>query len=338
MSRRESGAGRGEGKIPSLANRTGLLLGGLAVVFWSFGSALVWLGAREAGTWAFVAIGSLTGGALQLGLHRAAGGKLRNAFVMPWRLWVVPLACFVVYGLVWPCALSAASSKEVFGVSLINYLWPVLTVLFSVWWVPGVRLTWRLITALLLAVSGLALANLQPLRELILTHARPTAPTWRHALPYLLALMAAVTWAVYSSILARWREWARQYVTSPLGFLLIGLIALAVLLRFGQVGHLGGFGLGMTLLYGAGPLAAGYLLWELALSRARVQTLGLLAAGTPVLSTALLCVFLRTLPGFELIMAALLVGAAAVLSLQEESGQDHPGESSQHPIAKDPAG
>ncbi|MCX6914156.1 MAG: EamA family transporter, partial [Verrucomicrobia bacterium] len=67
----------------------------------------------------------------------------------------------------------------------------------------------------------------------------------------------------------------------------------------------------------AGPLAVGYLLWEIALSKAKVHTLSLLAATTPVLSTFLLCLFLRTLPGPELIIAALLVGGGVLLSARE---------------------
>jgi drug/metabolite transporter (DMT)-like permease len=73
----------------------------------------------------------------------------------------------------------------------------------------------------------------------------------------------------------------------------------------------------MTVLYGAGPLAAGYLFWELALPKARVQTLSLIAAATPILSTLLLCGFLKTPPGPELLVAALLVSGGVLLSATE---------------------
>jgi len=298
--------------------RLGLVLGSVAVLFWSFGSSLIFLGARQAGTWPFVAIAALVGGGFQLLGWRLYRGGLRSAVWLPWRLWAVSLPCFVLYGLVWPWALVSSSAKQVFGVSLINYLWPVLTVLFSAWWVPGARLKTRTVLATFLALAGLVCANLQHIRDLLAAGDSAGVSPVRRFLPYGLALVAAVTWAIYSTLLARWRDWARNYVTSPVGFLLTGTIACAVTAFTGSMpAKLSASGTLLIICYGAGPLAVGYLLWEIALSKARVHTLSLLAAATPVLSTFLLCLFLRTLPGPELIIAALLVGGGVLLSARE---------------------
>jgi len=300
------------------ASRLGLLLGMGAVLSWSFGSSLVFLGARQTGLWPFVALSSLTGAALQLIWRRLCHGELQSALWLPWRLWAVPVCCFVLYGLVWPWALAASTPRQVVGVNLINYLWPILTVVLSAWWVPGVRLTGRLIGAMLLALAGLALANLPQLRQMLATGSGAGSFRGAGLLPYALALLAAVTWAVYSACLARWRHWAKDYVTSPLSFLIIGSIACVIVAVSGSIPpRLAGSALCMTFLYGAGPLAAGYLLWEMALPRAKVQTLGLLAAGIPVLSTCLLCLFLNKSPGPELIAAAFLVSGGVVLSLRQ---------------------
>jgi len=295
--------------------RLGLVLGSVAVLFWSFGSSLIFLGARQAGTWPFVAIAALVGGGFQLLGWRLHRGGLRSAVWLPWRLWAVSLPCFVLYGLVWPWALVSSSAKQVFGVSLINYLWPVLTVLFSAWWVPGARLKTRTVLATFLALAGLVCANLQHIRDLLAAGDSAGVSPARRFLPYGLALLAAVTWAVYSTLLARWRDWARNYVTSPLGFLLTGTIACVITAFTGSMpAKLSAPGTLLIICYGAGPLAVGYLLWEIALAKARVHTLSLLAAATPVLSTFILCLFLRTLPGPELIIAALLVGGGVMLS------------------------
>ena len=296
--------------------RVGLALGGVAVLFWSFASSLIFLGARQASTWVFVAMASLIGGGTQLIGWRLHRGELRSALVLPWRLWAVSLPCFVVYGLVWPMALVTSDEHQVFGVSLINYLWPVLTVLFSAWWVPGARLTMRTVLATVLAVAGLICANLQHVRDLVVSN--PGESLSRRFLPYGLALVAAVTWAIYSASLARWRNWAGGYATSPAGFLITGAIASVIVGFTGSVSVTPSFSaMLMITCYGIGPLAVGYLLWEIALSKARIHSLSMLAAATPVLSTFLLCAFLRSLPGPELIVAVFLVSAGVLLSVRE---------------------
>jgi len=298
-------------------SRTGLLLGLVAVACWSFGASLVFFGAREAGTWPLVAIGSITGGVVQLASWRLGRGGWKGAVRLPWRLWAVPMVCFVAYGLAWPCALTTANATQVLGVSLINYLWPILTVVFSAWWVPGVRLTGRTILGLALAAAGLACANYNTILEVIAAGPSPNDTPLERWRPYLLALVAAVTWAVYSAVLSRWRAWARDYATSPLGFLIIGLAGAVALAVRGAPIHLTPRGGLLVLLYALGPQAAGYLCWESALSRARVQSLSTLAAAIPVLSTAWLCLFLHHAPGWELVVAAVLVSGGVVLNLRE---------------------
>lgn len=295
------------------------MLGGAAVLCWSFASALIYLGAREAGTWSFVALASLVGGVVQLAGWRLHRGTLASAFRLPWRLWAVSVPCFVAYGLIWPAAMVNAGPREVYGVNLVNYLWPVLTVLLAAWWVPGARLNARTVTAVAVSLAGLVCANLPYIRSLLGAGGEDgaaAAPAGR-VLPYGLALAAALSWAVYSATLARWRYWSGGYATSPLGFLITGLIAAAVgALTVDAPVSLGLRGGLLTAAYALGPLAAGYLLWEIALARARVHALSLLAAATPVLSTFVLCAFLRTLPGPELLLGAVLVSVGALLCVR----------------------
>ena len=298
--------------------RIGLWLGWIAVGLWSFGSSLIYLGAREVGTWRFVAIASLTGGVLQLIARGAARGELRTAIWLPWRLWVAPLLCFVVYGLAWPYALARSQASQVAGINLINYLWPVLTVVFSLWWVPGLRLNAKVVIATGLALAGLVCANVTAVRDLLTSYRHHSGLDLRSFLPYGLASVAALTWAIYSALLARWRGWADKYVTSPIGFITIGAIACVTLvLSPAEAGKLTFGGFLMTVLYGVGPLGAGYLLWELALARANVQSLSLIAATTPILSTLLLCCVLRKAPTSELVLATFLVGGGAWISMRE---------------------
>ncbi len=297
--------------------RLGLLSGVAAIVLWSFTAALVCLGADAMGVWAFLAVAALTGGGLQMGLRRAYHGELRSAVSLPSRLWAVTIFGFVLYGVIYPLAVALAGSEaERCGVNLINYLWPPLTVVCGVLWVPPTRFRPVLGLAIALALGGTVLANAGPIRAAWGDLGRADG-VWTAAsvLPYLLALIGAVVWAIYSSLLARWRRWCRHYNTSAIGLVMVGLIA--GLVAFGtESGGSGltGIGLLAAVLCGLGPQCGGYMLWELALVRADVKTLGLLGAMTPILSTLWLCLLLRFLPGYELILAAILVSGAVVLS------------------------
>lgn len=305
---------------PAPANQTsavGLWLGGAAVLCWSFASTLIFLGATALGPWPFVGLASLLGGTVQLCAWRWHRGSFRTALWLPWRLWALPVPCFVAYGLSWPAALVGATPREVFGVNLINYLWPVLTVLLGAWWVPGARLTPRTIGATALSLVGLGWAGLSQLPATAVPAGADGATPPFRLLPYVLAFAAAVSWAMYSASLARWRAWAGDYATSPLGFLLTGLIAAGLSAGAGAAfGHAGARGLWLTIAYGVGPLAAGYLLWEIALARTRIQSLSLLGAVTPLLSTLVLCGVLRTWPGLGVVGGAMLVSAGVVLSVR----------------------
>ena len=85
---------------------------------------------------------------------------------------------------------------------------------------PGVRLTSRMVLGCSWPWPDWG-APLKPIRQWVGGGASPDGPALGHCLPYLLALVAALTWGVYSALLARWRHWSKDYVTSPMGFLLI---------------------------------------------------------------------------------------------------------------------
>ncbi|MBN1347405.1 MAG: EamA family transporter [Phycisphaerae bacterium] len=293
----------------------GLALGVGAILLWSFTASLVCLGADEMGPWHFVAVTMLIGGVVQLAFCRGYRGELRSCLALPGRLWLVTLFGFVFYMIAYPLALAVARGEPArCGVNLINYLWPPLTVVFALLWVPSTRPRPGLVVALVLAVAGTGLANLGSLGELWRGVGSGSAAD-RSSVPYLLALAAAVAWAVYSSLLSRWKAWARNYTTSAIGLIITGLIAGIIAATCeGASPGITLKGAVVAVLCGIGPQGGGYLLWELALARAEVKTLGLLGAMTPILSTVWLCLALRFVPGVELIAAAVLVSGGIVLS------------------------
>lgn len=266
----------------------GALLGLAAILAWATSAAGVyWIG-RRLGTWQYLAIGCLIGCLGQVACYRLLGRSPQDLFRLPWRQWLLAVLGFVLYLTCYAAGLVAAvTDAQAVGVSLLNYLWPVLTVVLAVVLVPGTRLTPRVGAALAVALGGLVVANW---REI----GRVTGPG--AVLPYVLGGLAGIFWALYSALVARWRDRGQRYATAPAGFLMISLIGAIVCVFQGDWRPVT-TPTWLALLYvGLVPNAAGYLCWEWALHRASPVTLGLLGAGTPMLST--LCLLgLFTLTG-----------------------------------------
>ncbi|MCP5524246.1 MAG: hypothetical protein H7A46_22145 [Verrucomicrobiales bacterium] len=301
----------------------GVILGGGAVLLWSLSSACIVGVGQRLGAWQFLAVVSLIGGGLQVVGQRCLGRELRSLLVLPWRLGLAVLVGFVLYLLLYTTALvSAPTEVQAMGVNLMNYLWPTLAILFTTWWVPGERMHRRLMVAIALSLGALLLANGADVFRL----------DFRDGIrPYLLGGGAAVSWAAYCALMSRWRSWASDYAATPLGFLLVGIVASLVCGWRGEWQPMEkGTWVGV-LVTALGPWAGGYMLWEMALHRVSGVTLGLMGAVTPVLSTLnLLGLYALTAPGrvsgtrvVVLIVAALLMAMAIALgaSSSRRTGQ-----------------
>jgi len=160
--------------------------------------------------------------------------------------------------------------------NLINYLWPLLIVLFSAA-LPGMALTRWHLAGVGCGVAGCAV--------LLGGGAGLTAG----AVPgYLMALGSAVTWAVYSVL-------ARRLAAVPTGAVAgfcAGTAVLAAISHFAfEVTVVPDAAvLATVLVLGIGPVGAAFFLWDLGMKRGDPRLLGTLAYATPVVSTVLLAV------------------------------------------------
>lgn len=288
-------------------------MGVVAILLWGGSSACIVLLGRRLGIWQFLALTPAIGGLLQIVGYLVMGRSLRSLLLPPPKLWLAVALGFVVYLLLYTTALvGSVSEEQTVGVSLMNYLWPTLAILFTTWLVPGMRLHGRLLVALGLSLAGVLLANGRSL-------AWPDGSTqlW----PYVLGGLGAASWAAYCALVSRWRDWAHAFAATPLGFLLVSAAAAGICLYRGEWEPMGLRDWVGVVLTALGPWASGYMLWELALHRAPGTTLGLLAAATPVLST--LCLLgLFALAGSNqageangtiLLAASVLIGLAVVV-------------------------
>ena len=296
--------------------RQGILLAVIALLLWSTSaSATVIIGGRV-GAWQFLALATLGAGLLQtVACAIFLKMPLRRIFAPPPKLLALVFLAFVLYMIVYTQALVLATRPQKVGVGLLNFLWPTLTIVFAAFLVPGSKMTARLAVALALALAGVLLANFQGFLELVA--GTGGGGENRPLLPYLLGLAAGVAWGAYSAMIARWKSWAGAYATCPIGFLATSAIAFTVCLAGGGWTHMDTFTWLGILYMAAGPLAAAYLLWELALHRAPPRTLGLLASTNAVASTLWLFVIFPFIQGagqppnyFHTLLAALLITLA----------------------------
>jgi drug/metabolite transporter (DMT)-like permease len=93
----------------------------------------------------------------------------------------------------------ASSRQQVLEVALINYLWPALTLVFAV---PILRKKARawLFVGIFIGFTGILFSMLPESFSWIL-FADNVKANW---LPYLLASVAGVTWALYSNLSRLW--------------------------------------------------------------------------------------------------------------------------------------
>lgn len=302
--------------------RRGTLLALMAIFFWSTSSSLYFWGGTRCG-WQFLAVACGIGGVAQLVCYRLMNRSMRSLLMPPARL-ALPIALgFVIYMPLYFWAISSAAPGQAVGVSLINYLWPTLTVVLSVILVPLTRVSVRLALGVALSLAALAVANWQQVQEAFAGVPCPGgAADSPSAWPYLAAAVAALAWAAYCAVLSRWKHWADAYATAPLGFLAVAAISLTICWRTGRWSAMTPAQWAAAVFAGLGPSGAGYMLWELAIHRGRAEVLGLLGGATPILSTAWLWVMFAFFPTGEPVqqaylrqmIAASMIAAAVLLA------------------------
>ncbi len=185
--------------------------------------------------------------------------------------------------------------------NLINYMWPLLIVLFSAA-LPGVRLRARHLVGAGLGALG-CVVLLGGAGEGVSAAALPG---------YLAAAGSAVVWAGYS-VLARV---LRAVPTEAVAGFCAATAMLAALAHWAfepTVWPQGGVWLAI-LAMGVGPVGAAFFLWDIGMKRGDPRLLGTLAYATPVVSTLLLCLAGEAAFSLPLLAAAVLVAAGGLVA------------------------
>ncbi|MBM4019631.1 MAG: aromatic amino acid DMT transporter YddG [Planctomycetes bacterium] len=262
-------------------------------------------------------VGVLTAGSAML----VGGGVLGCLYVAlverrPAALFRLPraylLGCgvlFVAYMVcLFPAIGLAASRQQTLEVGIINYLWPGLTLLFSI---PILRTRVRrpFFAGIAMAAAGAALA---PLRWGEYSAAALAENLRANPLPYGLALVGAVVWALYSTLSRRWAS-AAESGAVPLFTLAAGLVLAALRPVFDEPGAWT-WRAGAELAFMAVcPVMLAYALWDRAVRKGNLTLVAAASYLAPLLSTVLSALYLGVDLGWNLWLACgLLVGGAAL--------------------------
>jgi len=215
-------------------------------------------------------------------------------------VWALGIGGLFGYHALYFAALRLAPPAES---GLINYLWPLLIVLFSSL-LPGEHLRRAHIAGALLGFAGV----------IVLSAGRGAFDARAEYMPgYLCAFVAAFVWAGYSVLSRRFGQVPTDAVA---GFCLAtALLSLVCHLAFettvwpeSTVQWLAVLGLGL------GPVGAAFYVWDIGMKRGDIRFLGVASYATPVLSTLLLVVAGYAEPTLTLALACGLIVAGALVA------------------------
>jgi drug/metabolite transporter (DMT)-like permease len=296
---------------PRMSRSACTAMGLVAILLWSTTIAVSRSLADEVGALVAGACMWLVGGALACLYAAVVRRNLGRLFRLPPAYLVGCGALFVAYMACLYLAIGwAESDQQTVEVGILNYLWPSLTLVFSVP-ILGVRVRPVFWLGVALALAGAALA---PLRAETYSAEALLASLGGNPWPYALAAAAGVLWALYSVLS---RRWGREADTggvplfAPAAGLVLGAMALAM--PSARPPEWSARAVAELAFMAVLTVWVAYSLWDAAMRRGNAT---LVAAGSyaiPVISTVVSCVYLGVVPGPTLWIACGLVCGGAVL-------------------------
>jgi drug/metabolite transporter (DMT)-like permease len=266
------------------------VLGILAVLFWSTTVAVAreiieHLGPLTAGAALY-----LIGGALSCLALLIRPERIERILRLP-RAYLFGCGGLVIlYVLCFFLALGLAADRaQVVEVGLINYLWPALTLMLGVP-ILGHRARPSLVPGVLIAFAGTGLVAAA--QNEAISWAGFLADLRSNAAPYLLALAAAVAWALYSNLSRRWAAAAGGGAMNLFMFA-SGLVLLLARCFFHEHPRWSPGMAVKTALYVVFPVGLAYPFWDIAMRRGRMVFVASFSYLLPLFSTVISSLYLR---------------------------------------------
>lgn len=234
-------------------------------------------------------------------LWRKGDKSVLEYLKQPLKVWIVGVCGLFGYHFFYFLAIQNAPAVEA---NLINYLWPLLIVLFSAF-LPGERLRWFHIVGTLLGFLG---------AYFLVTKGDGLNFDARYINGYIYAVICGILWGAYSVISRLFGE----VPTSSVG----GFCALTALLSLGchlifETTVIPSFSQTLAIIaLGLGPVGGAFYVWDFGMKNGDIQLLGSLSYSAPLLSTLLLIAFgLAKMSLFVWIACGLIVSGSVISSL-----------------------
>ena len=285
--------------------RTATLIGLAAILMWSllasFTVATGNIPAFQLAAMTF-AIGALVGFVSWIGRPDAI-----HALRQPPLAWIIGVGGLFGYHALYFLALRFAPPAEA---GLLNYLWPLLIVLFSSL-LPGERLALHHVLGALLGFAG----------TVLLFGGNNSGDFAPGQVPGLAAaFVAAFVWAAYSVMSRQLKAVPTDAVagcclaTALLSAVVHGFIEVTVwpdtVVQWLAVAALG-----------LGPVGAAFYAWDIGMKRGDIRVLGAASYVTPLLSTAFLILAGFAQPSANIAIAALLIAGGGLIAAKDMLGR-----------------
>lgn len=291
------------------AVRSATLVGVLAIVLWS---TLATLTAATGGMPPFqlAAMGFVLGASVGAARWIVRPAGLR-ALQQPPSVWALGIGGLFGYHALYFMALRLAPPAEA---GLINYLWPLLIVLFSAA-LPGERLRWFHVVGAAFGFLGTAT---------IVTGGRGLSIEDAYLPGYSAAFVCAFVWATYSVLSRRLPDVPSDAVAGFCAATAV-LAALCHLALEETVWPANAIEWAALLALGIGPIGIAFYVWDYGVKHGDIRVLGAASYATPVLSTGLLVLAGFAEASWMLAVAAALISVGAVIAALDfvRRGPDH---------------
>jgi drug/metabolite transporter (DMT)-like permease len=285
--------------------RTATLIGLTAILMWSLLAVLTVatgkIPAFQLAAMTF-AIGALTGFLTWVGRPIAF-----RALRQPALAWIVGVGGLFGYHALYFLALRFAPPAEA---GLLNYLWPLLIVLFSSL-LPGERLASHHVMGAVLGLAG----------TVLLFAGNSGSGFAPGQVPGLIAaFVAAFVWAAYSVMSRKLKAIPTDAVA---GFCLATALLAAIVHGMVEVTvwpDSAAQWLAIIAL-GVGPVGAAFYAWDIGMKRGDIRVLGAASYATPLLSTAFLMIAGFAEPSVSIAIAAVLIGGGGLIAAKDMIGK-----------------